>query len=375
MKRILIVICSIAVVLTIFISALHTHRVLTRNAVEKLYSGKSLISVLVAGTNSIRTNKFDFFAVVTVNPRNNYIGITYLPPSYRVELSDSGNEFDKLSNIDFSNFEMIRRSLLKNLKLNVPFYIAVNPNDISRFVDLIGGIDLFILDQFSDFSITGHGKYYFDGAKILKYINDVENNSIFLKYDRVQDIIMTLFTDKKKYAKYLSLKHVSKLTSGIRSNMYAQEMFSLAEILEKENAIISTVVPGSLQDGFYVVDDIAYQHYENDFLSQIVLGQESEYPIRLTIINATSQSGLARRMRNFLNRDMVNVLEFSSSPFGQFEKSIIIGRTGDSISTRKISILTGITNISYVTDNTQLINIMVILGNDISNIQESRIGE
>ena len=370
MKRNVILICIIATIVVAAITSMHVYRVLNRNAVEILYSEKKLINVLIAGTNSARANKFNFFAIAAINPANKHVGITYLPSAYRVELSDSGDEFDKLSNIDFSNYELIRRSLLKNLKLNVPFYVAINPNDVSRFTDLIGGVDLFVLDQYSDSSITVPGKYYFDGNKILQYINNVEHNSIYIKYDRIQDIVMTLFSNKKKYSKLLSLKHISKLASGIRSNMYIQEMFSLAGILEDVEFIESTIVPGGFKDKFYVVDDIAYQLYENDFLRRIVLGQGGEDPIRVKIINATSQSGLARRMRNYLNRDMVNVLEFSSSPYGQFEKSTLIGKTGDNRSARRLSEITGITIIYYVTDNTQRNNVMVIIGNDISSIQQ-----
>jgi anionic cell wall polymer biosynthesis LytR-Cps2A-Psr (LCP) family protein len=170
-----------ATILIAAVSSMYVYRVLTRNAVQILYSEKKLINVLIAGTNSAKTNKFDFFAIATVNPANRHAAITYLPSSYRVELSDSGNEFDKLSNIDFSNYEIIRRSLLRNLKLNVPFYIAIDSNDVSRFTDLIGGIDLFVLNQYSDISIAGSGSYYFDGVKLLEYINNVQNNSIYIK--------------------------------------------------------------------------------------------------------------------------------------------------------------------------------------------------
>jgi len=144
----------------------------------------------------------------------------------------------------------------------------------------------------------------------------------------------------------------------------------LAEIVVNTEYVLSTIAPGSYRDGYYIVDEIAFQLYENDFLRQIVLGIASENPIRVNIVNATAQSGLARRMRNHLNRDMVSVLEFSSSPYGQFENSTLIGRTGDNRTVKRISELTGITRIYYVTDNTQLNNVMVILGNDISNIQQ-----
>jgi anionic cell wall polymer biosynthesis LytR-Cps2A-Psr (LCP) family protein len=371
LKKNVILICSIAIILIICVSVIHVYGVITRNAVEKLYSEKKLINVLIAGTNSKKTSKFNFFAIATFNPETKYIGITYLPPSYRVELSDSENEFEALCNIDFSNYEIVRKSLFKNLKLNVPFYIAVNSNDVSRITDLIGGLDLFVLDQYSDLSINAPGSYYFDGDKILQYINKVENNSIYVKYDRIQDIMMTVFANKKNYSKFLSIKHIPKLVSGIKTNMYPQEILSLAEVLEEDSFILSTIVPGSFKNKYYVVDDIGYQIYESNFLSQIILGKESEYSIKVKIINATSQSGLARKMRNYLNRDVINVLEFSSSSYGRFEESVIIGKRGDGKSVKKISDLTGITKICYVTDNTQLNNVMVIIGNDISNIQSS----
>jgi hypothetical protein len=156
-----------------------------------------MINVLIAGGNKYRERKFDFFAILSVNPDNHNIGVTFIPPSFRIGLDDEGEKGARIDDIDFIFFDKIRRSFWRDLKLNVPFYVELYATDISRMVDMMEGINIFCLDQTDIQSFAHSGQNYFDGQKVMKYINSAEQNSIFLKYDRIMDILLPSTTTRR----------------------------------------------------------------------------------------------------------------------------------------------------------------------------------
>jgi len=68
-----------------------------RNVIDDIISMKDMINVLVAGRNVYNDNTFNFFALVTINPVNNNIGITFIPPDYRIMMNDDGTKIKKIS--------------------------------------------------------------------------------------------------------------------------------------------------------------------------------------------------------------------------------------------------------------------------------------
>ncbi len=355
-----------AALMTTFFTV-HFYKISTRNAVEKLAAEKKLINLLIAGTNGSDSKRCSFFAILSINPENNNIGITFLPPSYRIAPDGNAEGAVPVSSIESSDFDDLRKTIYRDLKLDVPFFITMTPAVTARFIDLIGGIDIFVLDQVENMDGVRTGLNYFDGDKTVSYINNAVNNSIYIKYDRIQDVLMTLYQKRTELELFRNYSFVSEAMKGVKTNILPQEALSMLEFVFNEGNLICGIVPGGFRDGLYVVDDISYRLFESEFMSGLVLGKESDSPIKVKILNGTSISGLARRMRNYLNRDGLNVVEFSTSPYSSVKKSVIISRKGDIRSIRRVSELTGISKVHYIIDNTQLNNVLVIIGDDIAD--------
>jgi len=62
----------------------------------------------------------------------------------------------------------------------------------------------------------------------------------------------------------------------------------------------------------------------------------------------------------------MNVVEFGTSNYPAIYDSIIVCRKSDLKSANKISEMTGIGKIYFVTDTTQLNNILIIVGEDMA---------
>ena len=338
----------------------------SRNVIDEIVSMNDMINILIAGRDSYNDNMFRFFSLITINPVNKNVGITFIPPDYRIFMNDAGTKIKKISEVDFYYFDRIRYTLKKDIQMNVPFYVVLYSLDVIRSVNLIEGVNIFFLDQMQNISKKDFGLQYLDGEKIVQYINNVEQNSIYMKYDRILDIFLTLYNDKESSKKLFNFRFIGELFKNIRSNLMSQEIFSIAEIALASENIDSTLLPGGFTDGYYTVDEVSYMSYQQEFLTNLVLQSEPDSNVKLKILNGTNIPGLARKLRNDLIRDGMNVVEFATSNYPAIYDSIIICRKSDMKSVKRISDMTGIGKIYFVTDTTQLSNILIIVGEDMA---------
>ena len=336
----------------------------TRNVIEKIVDNKDLINILVTGRNVYKENTFNFYALVSINPANNNIGITFIPPDYRIMMNDSGSNSVKISDVDFYYFDRIRYTIQKDLQLNVPFYVKVYASDVVRTIDLLDGINLFSLDQSRCITNGKSGLNYMDGRKTIDYINCADQNSIYIKYDRILDVLLTLYYEREKRLALLNEDYISEIVKNIRTNLLPQEIFSVIKLISGKGNVMSTLLPGGTNAGFYLVDEINFKTYQQDFLGPLVAEGGSETAVKIKILNGTGVQGLARKLRNDLIRDGLTVTEFGTSNYGNFEHSVIICRQCDIFTANRTAEIAGIDRIYFVTDTSQLTNVLIIIGED-----------
>lgn len=367
MKRRYLVIGAVGMLVLVTVLVYYCGSVRNRNAVEKLIQSKKIINILVAGSNRYNDHKHKFFAIVSINTENGRIGVTFIPPNFKIRLDDDGSHAARIDEVVVFNFNRLRYSLQKDLKLNIPFFVEIYAPDLERLVDLFEGIDLFILDQMKNAQNFPFGINYCDGRKIVRYINTAEENSIYIKYDRVLDVLMSLYEDRERLSRFNNPAFIGIAMKLVKTNMLPQEAQRIGELIMKEGDVMATMLTGFFKDGYYVVDDITYKIYEKEFLRPLIAGKnekETDSSIRLKIANGTDVAGLARKMRESLIRDGLSVVEFGTSPYKKMNKSIIINRHASIAAAGRVSELTGIQNRYHITDNTQLHNIMIIIGED-----------
>lgn len=364
-KKISILAAVLLIVLVTFF-AVNQYRKSTRNIVDVIASKNDLVNVLIAGINSYKDDTFVFFAVLSVNPSNGNCGITLIPPDYGVSMNDDGSRVKKISQVDFYYYNRIRYSLKKDLGLDVPFYVKIYSPDVARTVDLAGGVNIFSIDQAPEVSNIKFGLNYLDGVKTMQYINSTRDNSIFIKYDRILDILLSLYYDKKQWYLYKNTDFLTEVFKSIKTNLMLQEIYSIASMLNEKGDFYASLMPGGYSSDYYVVDEISLKSYQQDFLMPIAVDEITGSDIKIKILNGTTIPGLARQLRNSLIRDGLNVVEFGTSPYPQMPDSVIICRKSDFYAADIVSEKTGITNIYFVNDNTQLNNLLIIIGEDLA---------
>ncbi len=355
-----------AVLIIIIFLGINFYKKRNRNVIDEIISMKDMINILIAGRNVYNDNTFNFFALITINPVNNNIGITFIPPDYRIMMNDDGTKVKKISELDLYYFDRIKYTLKKDIQMNVPFYVKLYSTDVVRIVDMIEGIDLFFLDKAGNSQKNKFGLQYLDGEKCVQYINSSEQNSIYMKYDRILDLMLTLYNDRDVRKKLFTYEFIDEVFRNIKTNLMPRELYSISEIVSNKGNVDSTLLPGGFNNGYYVVDEVSYTTYQQEFLKSLVVSTESEPNVKIKILNGTSVPGLARKLRNDLIRDGMNVVEFGTSNYPIIYDSIIICRKSDTKSVNKIAEMTGIGKIYFVTDTTQLNNILIIVGEDMA---------
>ena len=355
-----------AVVLVVAVAGLYMYRIKTRNAVELLASNKLLVNVLIAGTNVYSDGKNKFYCIVSVNPENGRVGVTFLPPSLKVDLSGDG-DMVRLDEVSISDFDKLSAFLHSTLQIRVPFYAVMYSPDVVRLVDLAEGVNLYVLDQVKDIEGIHRGINYFDGRKVAKYINYADDGSIFKKYDRVQDLLFTLYYNRASYEKFLSADYIVEGMKTIKTNLLPNEVLSIGRLMMKNGDLMSQILPGKVTgEGDFVIDEVTCKLYESNFLKRLVLTGEADSNIKVKVLNASGVPGIAKRIRQLLVREGVSVVEFGTYPDVVLDESVIINQKGDIESVKKIAELTGVSRIHHVIDTTQLHSVLFIAGKDIA---------
>jgi hypothetical protein len=210
------------------------------------------------------------------------------------------------------------------------------------------------------------GLNYFDGKKIVQYINQAGDGTIYRKYDRIQDILFTLYYNSASYKDFVDKDFIAEAMKTVSTNLTPSEVYSLVKIVTKKGDLMCTMLPGKItQEGDYLIDEVAYKIYENEFLKKLIIKRDSEANIKVKVLNASGISGLAKKMRSLFVKEGVTVVEFGTYPGNILDQSVIINQSGNIESVRKISDLSGVHRIYHIIDSSQISSVVYIAGKDV----------
>ncbi|MFW6365517.1 MAG: LCP family protein [Spirochaetota bacterium] len=342
----------------------HRYQMGRRNIVTHLAEENSMINILLAGSNEYDENRHRLFIVVSINPENRKIGLTFIPPAFAVDLNEDGVA-EKIGDVNPSSMSDLNAAIERELDMKIPFFAVLYSPDLSRMVDLVYGIDLFMFEPEKTTQGMTFGRNYLDGNHIVEYINIAENGSIYSKYDRIMDVVFTLHARRDQYKQFATRPLVDLALETINTNMNSREVLSLASYFFDGTSILWTLLPGKLDvSGLYVRDEIAQTVYRESFLKRLVIEETGELSLKAKLQNATDIPGLARRYRSMLMREGVNVVEFGTFEDMILNETLIIDRKGNAQAAAYLSELIGTDRVYQVIDSTQLHDVLIILGQD-----------
>lgn len=349
----------------------HQYRMGRRNIVTQLGEEKSMINILLAGSNEFNENRHRLFMVLSINPENNKIGFTFIPPDFSVD-SDEDGIAEKISEIGSGKYEAVAEAVGSELDLKIPFYAVLYSPDLARICDLVYGINLFVYEKEKMGHGISFGINYLDGSHLVDYINLTENASIYSKYDRIMDVVFALNAEREQYRQFAVAPLVELALETVETNLNSREILSLSQYFFDNSKLVWTLLPGKLNSsGLYVMDEIARTVFRDSFLKKLVIEEEGELALKAKLLNATAIPGLARKYRAMLMREGVNVVEFGTYEDRQLAQTLIIDRKGNARATAYLSELIGTERAYQVIDTSQLHDIVIMLGDDAADIVSS----
>lgn len=180
----------------------------------------------------------DVNMLVTVNPKSNEILLTSIPRDYQIRMVNHGNQADKITHTGFYGTEDTIGAVEDLLDLKVNYYVKVNFTTVIKFIDAIGGIDVYSEYTFRPVKmpsyIVSKGMNHMGGQKALafarerKAFEEGDNQRI-----KNQQAVFEAMIKKATSSKTILLKYnniITALSDYIEMNISSQEIRSLVKL-------------------------------------------------------------------------------------------------------------------------------------------------
>jgi hypothetical protein len=258
-------------------------------------------------------------------------------------------------------------------------------DEIERFVDILGGVEVFIpnsmeTDSLGNRVLLPSGNVILDGSKARLFLAFVDPEETELdRIGRIQKFVQAMLKKMGENAEFLSRETVMPfLRSSMKTNLDSRAFLALCRESAKLDGdrIIFQRVLGNIR----TVDtqDLLFPHFDGQLLRQTVrqisdsLGSTesrgfSEIAISLEIQNGTQTTGLARRTREIFQSFGFDVISFSNAEDQNVEKTRVIDRRGNPETASRVADIIRCSNIvTEIPDVPAIVmaDVTVLLGKD-----------
>jgi polyisoprenyl-teichoic acid--peptidoglycan teichoic acid transferase len=325
-----------------------------------------------------------FFEVFFYNPETRKGAVFHVP-------TNLGGVIESLGRVDGldalykrNNPEPVVKRIESLLGINIQCVIDLSRTDVSRLVDLMGGLVLFIPNPVD---ITSEGKtillpsgsVVLDGDKIVDFISYEE--PLEQETDRVgrkQKFIQALLKGFGENNQYLLGGATSRaMRSYMRTTLAPRALGSLITELGKfdpERMVLQRVLGNSrmvdgrelifpLQDG-ELLKEAVKQTLDANASSE--LAQGGDLIITVELLNGTKTQGLAASAKKLFQSYDIDVISVANADTNTYDQTVVLDRKGKLDDARKIADIITCTQVFSRPDASmdQAVEVTVILGKD-----------
>lgn len=350
--------------LVIYFSSMY----LSRSEVDGFYRENRTFNILLSVNHE---NQNRFLAMAVINPEFKRAGLisffqnTALNPEGPV-LSDQLKKEDTA---------VIAELLADMLGYEENFYIDMDLDTIIRYVDIIEGFPYFLWssDKLEQESLPT-GEFFLDGVLTREYLasNEMLQSSAAVQLFRHYSFLLNAWENREEKWDFIDdVRVFSGLIEGVRSNMSAGDLYRVSKrfYTESEWKLYFLEVPVSRQQSRYVIDREATALYLKKFKSQISSSKLSPDPPRMDIQNGAGVNNLAKKMRYYLSKKGIQVLEFTNADHNNYKKSILVNTSATPEYAVNVKNALGVDKVFYAINKSMFTDLVLILGSDYKRIQ------
>ena len=284
-------------------------------------------------------------------------------------------------------FKAIENSVDKK----ITYRIAIDNNQISDIIDLIGGIKMYVEEpiEFKDeekgYELSfGIGEWLFTSNKVISYLHYLTMNGyedIETLY-RLEDVIINSaigLIQSPQLRNIIHSKDMRKvIASKIKSNLRPPDVKAFLDILANSNErtlVIENIDARVDDNGILtpIFEGSAFKKQMNDLTLYVELKtQKSELnneDVSLSVLNATTVAGLADRINI-----RMRYRGFAAGEYGNFttnlNESVVLIRDGQIEKAFMVANEGRVSRVYSKTDRRVLNNAVLILGNDYYEITQ-----
>lgn len=210
-------------------------------------------NVLITGYDTFgpidMEGRSDVNMLVTVNPKTHEILLTSIPRDYEVQLANYDYATDKLTHTGFYSVDDTITAVEDLLDIKINYYVKVNFTTVVKFIDAIGGVDVYSENAFSTSIYTpSGGKEYFDVEEGMNHFDGAEalgfarERSAFGDGDNTrvknQQAVFQAILEKAMKSSTLVMKY-GELLDGLKDymemNMSSRETRALIKLQLRDN--------------------------------------------------------------------------------------------------------------------------------------------
>jgi anionic cell wall polymer biosynthesis LytR-Cps2A-Psr (LCP) family protein len=325
-----------------------------------------------------------FFEVFFYTPDTRKGSLFYVPAN----LGGVIPRLNKVDGIDAlyrkSNPSAVTARIESLLGVGIPCVIDISKEDVSKLVDLIGGVEVFIPNPV-DLTSNGarvllpSGSVNLDGDKAWEYISyqdplETDADMIGRRQKFLQSLLKGL---GEKNAFLIQRSALRMLKSLVRTNLSVRALASFVQEMgrfDSERMVLQRVL-GTTR----TVDgrDLLFPHQEGELLKEAVkqaaaANASSEFvapdslSITVEVLNGTKTPGLANRARDLFQSYDLEVMPPNNADNDQYQNTVVLDRKGKLDDAKKVADIIRCTRVYSRPDPQmdQAVDVTVILGRD-----------
>ncbi|MEK7103125.1 MAG: LCP family protein [Patescibacteria group bacterium] len=340
--------------------------------VEKQLAGErdGRINVLllgIGGAGHEGSNLTDTIMIASIDPRNNKVALISLPRDLLVDIPGYG--WSKINNAHAYGEaertghgpELAEQVISSTFNIPIQYYVRMDFKGFERMVDLVGGVNVFVDNSFTDYTYPTSDKKYqvvrfeqgpqiLDGVRALQFArsrHSMMNNegSDFSRSKRQQKVIMAM--SERVMTKQFLLNPqkindlLSTLNDNISTNMQTWELVKLAQLGKSiQPSSVSTLVFDDAPAGYLhseITDLGAYVLRPNDgtfeamgtamkeilAVKTLSIQQSGNNNTTVIVKNGTQTTGLATKVADELKISGYQITAVGNAENRDMTKNVI----------------------------------------------------
>lgn len=317
--------------------------------------GDGRINILllgIGGANHPGGQLTDTIIVASLDPVNKKLALLSIPRDLYVKIPNVG--YNKINYAHAYGEQYLKdkgggpaltkKVVSEILDLPIHYYIRLDFSGFTKFIDNLGGIDLYVEKAISDpyypaanmvdyepFYISS-GQHHLDGKTALKYSRSRETTSDFDRSRRQQEVMVAVRDKALSLGVLANPKKISEilkiLGEHLRTDIQLWEMERLFEIAKDidtsqivtkvlDNSQEGLLISGAVEGGYYLIPRAGLGNYKeiqrlaHEIFSDPYLAKENA---KIEILNGSSKSGQALEVANLLKSYGYNVINVDKNP-------------------------------------------------------------